>query len=119
MKQMSHLELYGSINGCKNGFYTYYLTMALLDNTSIDLKQTDYLDLIDFIKNETDHWNLISADANYNDDYMYYEIIKENNEIKIIIKKGPEDNIKTISIFNINIVDGYITDRYTIDHYQF
>lgn len=37
MKELSHLELYSSIRSCKNGFYTYYLTMALLDKTSINL----------------------------------------------------------------------------------
>lgn len=116
MKQMSHLELYGSISGCKNGFYSYYLTMALLDDTSIDLKQTDYLGLMEFIKDETDYWNLISPDANYNDDRMYYETIKENDEIKIIIKKGHQDNMKTISKFKINIVEHYPINPISIQY---
>lgn len=107
MKELSHLELYSSISGCKNGFYTYYLTMALLDKTSINLNQTDYLDFLKFIEDETDYWNLVSADATYNNDRMYYETIKENDKTKIIIKKGPQNNLRTISTFKINIVNHY------------
>ena len=107
MKEISHLELYSSIRGYKNGFYSYYLTMSILDKSLINLIQTDYLDLLEFIKDETDYWNLVSADATYNDDRMYYEVVKEKNKIKIIIKKGPQNSIKTISKFRINIVDHY------------
>ena len=103
MKGMSHIELYSSINGYRNGFYGYYLIFLSLDKSIINLIQSDYLDLLDFLKDETKQFNLVNED----DKHIYYEVVKENDVIKIIVKKGPQNNTKTISTFKINIVDHY------------
>lgn len=103
MKEISHLELYSSINGYRNGFYGYYLIFLSLDKSIINLIQSDYLELLDFLKDETEQFNLVNED----DNHIYYEIVKENDVIKIIVKKGQQDNLKIISIFKINIIDHY------------
>ena len=107
MKKMSHLELYGLIKGFKNEVYSYSLAMRLLNNHIISLDKTDYLGFLNILEYETNSWNLVNPDAIHNNYHMYYETIKENDKIKIMIKKGPQDDTKTISTFKINIIDHY------------
>ena len=107
MKQMSHLELYRLISAFKYNLCDYSLMIMLLNKNLINLDKTDYLGFLNIIEDETNKWNLTDPDAIYKHNIMQYEIIKENDEIKIIIKKGLQDDIKTISKFKINIVDNY------------
>lgn len=112
MKEISHLELYSSINGYKNGFYGYYLVLISLNKRLSNLTETDYFGLLDFLKDETEQFNLV----NENDKHIYYKVVKENDVIKIIVKKGTKDNFKTISKFKINIVDHYRINPISIQY---
>ena len=107
MKEMSHLELYRLIGAFKYELCGYSLMVMLLNKNLINLNEADYHGFLNFLECETNHLNLVDPDAIHNDCRMYYETIKENDEIKIIIKEGQQDDLKTISTFKIKIVDNY------------
>lgn len=107
MKEMSHLELYRLIGVFKYELCGYSLMVMLLNKNLINLNETDYHGFLNFLEYETNYLNLVDSDAIHNDCRMYYETIKENDEIKIMIKEGQQDDLKTISTFKIKIVDNY------------
>ena len=100
MIKVTSKELEELIEKCENAIHSYYYVIQELDNTKITLTKIDYLNFIDFLEYQTDDWNLVSSHQQYDPVFIHYNVIHENDKIKIKINE-------TISTFNVNIVDHY------------
>ena len=100
-------ELEELIEKCEDAIHSYYYVIQELDNTEITLTKMDYLNFIDFLEYQTDDWNLVSSQQEYDLVFFNYNITHEDNKIKIAIDETTDNNHKTISEFVINLVKNY------------
>lgn len=95
------------IEKCENAIHSYYYVIQQLDNTELTLTKIDYLNLIDFLEYQTDDWNLVSNHQVYDPVFFNYNIVHEDDKIKITIDETTDNNHETISEFKINLVNNY------------
>ena len=95
------------IEKCEDAIHSYYYVIQELDNTEITLTKMDYLNFIDFLEYQTDDWNLVSSHQEYDPVFIHYNVIHENDRIKITIDETTDNNHETISEFEINLVNNY------------
>lgn len=107
MIKVTSKELDELIEKCENAIHSYYYVIRELDNTKITLTKIDYLNFIDFLEYQTDDWNLVSSHQKYDPVFIHYNVVHENNKIKITIDEITNNNHETISTFKINLVDHY------------
>lgn len=100
-------ELEELIEKCEDAINSYYYVIQELDNTEITLTKMDYLNFIDFLEYQTDDWNLVSSQQEYDPVFFNYNITHEDNKIKIAIDETTDNNHETISEFVINLVKNY------------
>ena len=100
-------ELEELIKKCEDAIHSYYYVIQELDNTEITLTKMDYLNFIDFLEYQTDDWNIVSGHQEYDPVFFNYNIIHEDNKIKIEIDETTDNNHETISEFVINLVNNY------------
>lgn len=100
-------ELEELIEKCEDAIHSYYYVIQELDNTEITLTEIDYLNFIDFLEYQTDDWNVVSSHQKYDPVYFNYNIVHENDKIKIAIDETTDNNHETISEFVINLVNNY------------
>lgn len=107
MIKVTTKELEELIEKCEEAIHSYYYVIQELDNTEITLTEIDYLNFIDFLEYQTDDWNLVSSHQEYDPVFIHYNIVHENDKIKITIDETTDNNHETISTFKINMVDHY------------
>ena len=95
------------IEKCEDAIHSYYYVIQELDNTEITLTKMDYLNFIDFLEYQTDDWNLVSSQQEYDLVFFNYNITHEDNKIKIAIDETTDNNHETISQFVINLINNY------------
>ena len=100
-------ELEELIEACEDAIHSYYYVIQELDNTEITLTKMDYLNFIDFLEYQTDDWNLVNSHQEYDPVFFNYNIVHEDNKIKIAIDETTDNNHETISQFVINLVNNY------------
>ena len=100
-------ELEELIEKCEDAIHSYYYVIQELDNTEMTLTKMDYLNFIDFLEYQTDDWNLVSSQQEYDLVFFNYNITHEDNKIKIAIDETTDNNHETISEFVINLVKNY------------
>lgn len=107
MIKVTTKELEELIEKCEEAIHSYYYVIQELDNTEITLTEIDYLNFIDFLEYQTDDWNLVSSHQEYDPVFIHYNVVHENDKIKITIDETTDNNHETISTFKINMVDQY------------
>jgi len=107
MIKITTKELEELVEKCEEAIHSYYYVIRRLDNTEITLTKIDYLNFIDFLEYQTDDWNLVSSHQVYYPVFIHYNVVHENDKIKIVIDETTDNNHETISTFEINIVDHY------------
>ena len=107
MIKITNKELEELIEECEEAIHRYYYVIQELDNTKITLTKIDYLNFIDFLEYQTDDWNLVSSHQEYDPLFIHYNVVHENDKIKITIDEIINNNHETISTFKINLVDHY------------
>ena len=107
MIKLTSKELEELIEKCEDAIHSYYYVIRELDNTKITLTKIDYLNFIDFLEYQTDDWNLVSNHQEYDPVFIHYNVIHENDKIKIKVNETTDNNHETISTFKINLVDHY------------
>lgn len=105
MIKVTAKELEELIEKCENAIHSYYYVIRELDNTKITLTKIDYLNFIDFLEYQTDDWNLVSSHQEYDPVFIHYNVVHENDKIKIVIDETTDNNHETISTFEINIAE--------------
>ena len=100
-------ELEELIEKCESAIHSYYYVIQELDNTEITLTKMDYLNFIDFLEYQTDDWNIVSSHQEYDPVFIHYNVVHEDNKIKIAIDETTDNNHETISEFVINLVNNY------------
>ena len=105
MIKVTAKELEELIEKCENAIHSYYYVIRELDNTKITLTKIDYLNFIDFLEYQTDDWNLVSSHQEYDPVFIHYDVVHENDKIKIVIDETTDNNHETISTFEINIAE--------------
>lgn len=105
MIKVTTKELEELIEKCEEAIHSYYYVIQELDNTEITLTEIDYLNFIDFLEYQTDDWNLVSSHQEYDPVFIHYNVVHENNKIKIVIDETTDNKHETISTFEINIAE--------------
>lgn len=100
-------ELEELIEKCEDAIHSYYYVIQELDSTEITLTKMDYLNFIDFLEYQTHDWNLVSSHQMYDPVFIHYDVVHEDNKIKISINETTDNNYETISEFVINLVNNY------------